>query len=63
MRLVRTDRSLTEFRLGAWSIHIVIIICFKIFYDTIPGVTQETSWTLTNISYMLVSWHCDPDLH
>ena len=41
-------------KIGAWSIHIVIIILLKIFYDTVPGVSQETSWTLTNISYMAV---------
>ena len=35
--------------------HIVLIACLKIFYDSVPGVSQETSWTLTNISYMLVS--------
>lgn len=28
----------------------------KILFDIIPGVTQETSWTLTNISYMLGSY-------
>lgn len=39
---------------GAWAIHVFIIFCFKIFYDTVPGVSQETSWTLTNISYMAV---------
>jgi hypothetical protein len=39
---------------GAWTIHIVIIAMLKIFYDSLPGVSQETSWTLTNISYMLV---------
>ena len=41
---------------GAWTIHIVLIICLKILYDTLPGVSQETSWTLTNISYMLGSY-------
>jgi len=42
--------------IGAWTIHIVLIICLKIFYDIIPGVSQETSWTLTNISYMFGSY-------
>lgn len=31
-------------------------MCLKIFYDIIPGVSQETSWTLTNISYMAGSY-------
>lgn len=41
---------------GAWTIHLVLIICLKIFYDIIPGVSQETSWTLTNITYMFGSY-------
>ena len=40
--------------IGAWTIHFVIIVLFKVFYDSLPGVSQETSWTLTNISYMFV---------
>lgn len=43
--------------IGAWGIHVVLIIALKIFYDTMPGVSQETSWTLTNISYMMVRAH------
>ena len=42
--------------LGAWTIHFVLIVALKIFYDIIPGVSQETSWTLTNISYMFGSF-------
>jgi len=42
--------------LGAWTIHFVLIIALKIFYDIIPGVSQETSWTLTNISYMFATY-------
>ena len=41
---------------GAWTIHFVLIIALKIFYDIIPGVSQETSWTLTNISYMFATY-------
>ena len=41
---------------GAWAIHFIIILCLKIFYDIIPGVSQETSWTLTNITYMVGSY-------
>jgi hypothetical protein len=41
---------------GAWTIHLVLIIALKILYDVIPGVSQETSWTLTNISYMFGSY-------
>lgn len=31
-------------------------MALKILYDVIPGVSQETSWTLTNISYMFGSY-------
>ncbi|KAI9671974.1 MAG: sphingolipid homeostasis protein orm1 [Caeruleum heppii] len=41
---------------GAWTIHAVLIIALKILFDIIPGVSQETSWTLTNISYMFGSY-------
>ena len=42
--------------LGAWVIHFVLIVLAKILFDIIPGVSQETSWTLTNISYMFGSY-------
>ena len=41
---------------GAWAIHVVLIVIGKILFDIIPGVSQETSWTLTNISYMAASY-------
>ena len=41
---------------GAWTIHIVLIAALKILYDIIPGVSQETSWTLTNMTYMFGSY-------
>ncbi|XTI85547.1 Orm1 type endoplasmic reticulum protein [Cenococcum geophilum] len=41
---------------GAWVIHFVLIVLAKILFDIIPGVSQETSWTLTNISYMFGSY-------
>src|ERR1700712_3920541 len=41
---------------GAWTIHLVLIAALKILFDIIPGVSQETSWTLTNISYMFGSF-------
>ncbi|KAF2203605.1 Orm1 type endoplasmic reticulum protein [Delitschia confertaspora ATCC 74209] len=41
---------------GAWVIHFVLILLAKILFDIVPGVSQETSWTLTNISYMFGSY-------
>ena len=37
-------------------IHIFLIAALKILFDIIPGMSQETSWTLTNISYMFGSY-------
>lgn len=34
----------------------VLIVALKILFDIIPGISQETSWTLTNISYMFGSY-------
>ena len=42
--------------IGAWTVHIVLIVALKILFDIIPGVSQETSWTLTNITYMAGSY-------
>ncbi|KAL5445266.1 hypothetical protein PMIN06_008134 [Paraphaeosphaeria minitans] len=52
---LRGDAWLTH-RIGAWVIHFVLIALGKILFDIIPGVSQETSWTLTNISYVAGSY-------
>ena len=54
--ILRRLANLIVLSIGAWTIHFVLIIALKILYDIIPGVTQETSWTLTNISYMFGSY-------
>jgi hypothetical protein len=41
---------------GAWLIHPILIFCLKILFDIVPGITQEVSWTLTNITYMAGSY-------
>ncbi|KAL5594450.1 uncharacterized protein BROUX77_007797 [Berkeleyomyces rouxiae] len=41
---------------GAWTIHFVLIACTKLFFNILPGMTSEVSWTLTNITYMLSSY-------
>jgi hypothetical protein len=50
MEQVLTDTS------GAWAIHIVLIFLGKILFDIMPGMSQETSWTLVNLSYMAGSY-------
>ena len=60
--IINQDLSLLPLKLirstllGAWTIHIVLIIILKILFNIIPGVSQETSWTLTNIIYMFGSY-------
>ncbi|CAG8532803.1 1612_t:CDS:2 [Paraglomus occultum] len=41
---------------GAWVVHIFLIFCVKILFSSIPGVSSEASWTLTNLSYMVGSF-------
>jgi hypothetical protein len=41
---------------GAWLIHVVLIIIGKIVIDTIPGMTQQISWTLVNLFYLALSY-------
>jgi|SRR5579859_288472 len=33
-----------------------MIIALKILYNSLPGVSQELSWTLTNLTYMASSY-------
>ena len=40
--------------LGAWLIHVVLIITGKVIIDTLPGMTQQVSWTLVNLMYLAV---------
>jgi hypothetical protein len=49
-------RTLLTFRIGAWVIHPILILCLKILYDIVPGISQETSWTLTNLTYIAGSY-------
>lgn len=37
-------------------IHPILILLLKIIYDIIPSISQETSWTLTNTTYMFGSY-------
>jgi len=41
---------------GAWLIHVVLIILGKIIIDTVPGMTQQISWTLVNLLYLALSY-------
>ncbi|KAF9236225.1 ORMDL family-domain-containing protein [Melanogaster broomeanus] len=41
---------------GAWLIHVVLVFTGKIIIDTIPGMTQQLSWTLVNLIYLALSY-------
>lgn len=41
---------------GAWLVHPMLVFCGKIVIDTVPGMNQEISWTLTNLLYLLFSY-------
>ncbi|KAJ7872074.1 Orm1 type endoplasmic reticulum protein [Mycena leptocephala] len=41
---------------GAWLIHVVLICLGKLIIDTVPGMTQEISWTLVNLFYLALSY-------
>ncbi|XP_006456759.1 hypothetical protein AGABI2DRAFT_78399 [Agaricus bisporus var. bisporus H97] len=41
---------------GAWLIHVVLIISGKVVIDTVPGMTQEISWTVVNLFYLILSY-------
>ncbi|KIY52308.1 Orm1 type endoplasmic reticulum protein [Fistulina hepatica ATCC 64428] len=41
---------------GAWLIHIVLIAIGKIAVDTVPGMTQQISWTLVNLIYLTLTY-------
>lgn len=42
---------------GAWVMHPLLIITGKAMIDSIPGMTQELSWTLVNLAYLAVGFH------
>ena len=41
---------------GARLIHIVIISLLKLFFNLLPGITNDIAWTLTNITYIIGSY-------
>lgn len=41
---------------GAWLIHVVLLLMGKILIDSVPGMNQDLSWTLTNILYASITY-------
>jgi hypothetical protein len=46
----------SQLTIGAWGIHIVLILLAKILVDAIPGMTQDVGWTVVNLGYMAASF-------
>ena len=40
---------------GAWLTNVLIVVVMKISFSILPGVSPEISWTLTNLTYNIVS--------
>ena len=53
---IASRESVDVFLIGAWVIHPIMIIALKILFDSLPGISQEMSWTLTNLTYMASSY-------
>ncbi|KAH8118635.1 Orm1 type endoplasmic reticulum protein [Phellopilus nigrolimitatus] len=43
-------------RKGAWAMHPLLILTGKALIDSIPGMTQQVSWTSVNLLYMALSY-------
>ncbi|KAG6813040.1 hypothetical protein H0H92_014575 [Tricholoma furcatifolium] len=48
--------ALSQVCIGAWLIHIVLIFFGKVVIDTIPGMTQQLSWTTVNLAYLALTY-------
>ncbi|KAI0243694.1 sphingolipid homeostasis protein orm1, partial [Massospora cicadina] len=40
----------------AWSANLILILVLKITFSSIPIISTELSWTLTNLTYNLVTF-------
>ncbi|KAG6841859.1 hypothetical protein C0991_006267 [Blastosporella zonata] len=41
---------------GAWLIHVVLLFFGKLVIDTVPGMTQQISWTTVNLVYLALTY-------
>ncbi|OZJ06009.1 hypothetical protein BZG36_01092 [Bifiguratus adelaidae] len=48
--MVNLNSSWVNYK-GAWFTTVFMILCLKMFFSIIPGISSEASWTLTNLSY------------
>ncbi|GAA6032744.1 hypothetical protein JCM8097_000770 [Rhodosporidiobolus ruineniae] len=41
---------------GAWLIHVVLILIAIVLLETIPGMSQDLTWTITNLGYLFATY-------
>ncbi|BGP52937.1 hypothetical protein JCM8202_004018 [Rhodotorula sphaerocarpa] len=41
---------------GAWLIHVVLIGLAIVLLETIPGMSQDLTWTIVNLGYLFLSY-------
>lgn len=39
---------------GTWLTNLLIVGALKVLFSSVPGITTELSWTLTNLTYNIV---------
>lgn len=63
--LVKAQKILTQNRfsqwpqpspsIGAWMTNVIIVCLIKFFFGIVPGMSPELAWTMTTLTYNLVS--------
>ncbi|GAA5832196.1 hypothetical protein JCM11251_004276 [Rhodosporidiobolus azoricus] len=41
---------------GAWLIHVVLILLAIVLLETIPGMSQDLTWTIVNLGYLFATY-------
>lgn len=52
---INWNSSWTNYK-GAWSANLALILILKVIFSCIPVISKELSWTLTNLTYNLVTF-------
>lgn len=39
---------------GTWLTNVLIVVALKLAFGLVPGINNEVSWTLTNLTYNIV---------
>lgn len=51
--LINPNAEWLNFR-GTWVTNILLTVALGLLFSAVPGVTRETAWTLTNLTYNIV---------